>query len=83
MPHKASDGKDLSLAEQGLARIEWALHETPVLRGLIEQFRQERPLDSRPISPRGKRGPKSVGRCGTFVAQAVPVRRTASHSRGV
>ena len=45
MPNKASDVKDLSLADQGLARIEWALHEMPVLRGLIEQFRQERPLD--------------------------------------
>jgi adenosylhomocysteinase len=38
------DVKDLSLADQGRSRIEWALQEMPVLRHLMEQFSRERPL---------------------------------------
>jgi adenosylhomocysteinase len=38
------DVKDLSLADQGRSRIEWALHEMPVLRSLIERFSKEKPL---------------------------------------
>src|SRR5215831_4127604 len=45
MASKASDVKDLSLADQGRARIEWALQEMPVLRSLMERFHQERPLE--------------------------------------
>jgi adenosylhomocysteinase len=45
MASKASDVKDLSLADQGRGRIEWALQEMPVLRNLIERFHKERPLD--------------------------------------
>ncbi len=39
-----SDIKDPSLADQGRARIEWALQEMPVLQGLMERFTRERPL---------------------------------------
>ncbi len=38
------DVKDLSLAERGRGRIEWALQEMPVVRGLITRFEQQRPL---------------------------------------
>lgn len=41
---KEYDVKDLSLAAQGVARIEWAEHEMPVLRLIRERFAQERPL---------------------------------------
>lgn len=39
------DIKDISLADQGQARIEWALNEMPVIRSLCERFARERPLD--------------------------------------
>ena len=42
---KSYDVKDLSLAEQGQNRIEWAELEMPVLRLIRERFQQERPLD--------------------------------------
>ncbi len=45
-----SDIKDLSLAEAGLARIEWAYQEMPVLRELGERFGKQRPLDGIRIS---------------------------------
>ncbi len=38
------DIKDPTLAEQGCKRIEWALQEMPVLRGLAERFAKQRPL---------------------------------------
>jgi adenosylhomocysteinase len=38
------DIKDPSLAAAGLNRIEWALQEMPVLRGLMARFETERPL---------------------------------------
>ncbi|MHB0859624.1 MAG: adenosylhomocysteinase [Anaerolineae bacterium] len=38
------DVRDLSLATQGLARIEWAEQEMPVLRLIRERFAKERPL---------------------------------------
>jgi adenosylhomocysteinase len=38
------DVKDLSLADQGRSRIEWAMQEMPVLRHLMEQFGRDRPL---------------------------------------
>jgi len=44
------DVTDLTLAEQGVSRIEWALQEMPVVRGLMEQFEQERPLEDVRIS---------------------------------
>ena len=40
----ACDIKDISLADKGRGRIEWALKEMPVLRILLEQFARERPL---------------------------------------
>ena len=39
-----SDIKDLSLATQGESRIEWALKEMPVLRGLMQRVSNECPL---------------------------------------
>ena len=41
---KAYDIKDLRLAEQGMARINWAANEMPVLRLIRERFDVERPL---------------------------------------
>ncbi|GAB4565110.1 MAG: adenosylhomocysteinase [Anaerolineae bacterium] len=41
---KAYDVKDLSLAEQGRFRIEWAAREMPVLAQIQERFERERPL---------------------------------------
>ena len=38
------DVRDLSLAEQGRKRIDWAENEMPVLRLLRERFAKERPL---------------------------------------
>ena len=38
------DVKDLSLAEAGRKRIEWAEREMPVLRQIRERFERERPL---------------------------------------
>jgi len=40
-----SDVKDISLADQGKARIEWALNEMPVIRSLIKRFSQTKPLE--------------------------------------
>ncbi len=45
MPVIDSDIKDISLADNGLGRIEWALNEMPVLRNLMERFTRERPLE--------------------------------------
>lgn len=45
VPVKNYDVADLSLAPQGLKRIEWAEREMPVLRLIRERFAQERPLD--------------------------------------
>lgn len=40
----AFDVKDSSLADAGLNRVNWALAEMPVVKGLIESFSKERPL---------------------------------------
>lgn len=40
----ASDVKDLSLAKRGLAHLEWAEQEMPVLRLIRERFAVEQPL---------------------------------------
>ena len=42
VPH---DVKDLSLADEGLLRMEWAWKEMPVLQLIEEEFKQERPLE--------------------------------------
>jgi adenosylhomocysteinase len=39
-----ADIRDSTLAEQGRQRIEWALQEMPVLYGLMQRFREQRPL---------------------------------------
>ena len=39
------DVKDLSLAQEGRGRIEWADREMPVLRAIRERFARERPLE--------------------------------------
>lgn len=45
MTTKAYDVKDLSLADAGRSRIDWALEEMPVLQSLMKRFSQERPLE--------------------------------------
>jgi adenosylhomocysteinase len=40
-----SDIKDAALAGQGVARIEWALNEMPVLRTLMQRLATSRPLE--------------------------------------
>jgi len=45
-----SDIKDALLAEQGVARIEWALKEMPVIKGLMQKLSSQRPLDGIRIS---------------------------------
>jgi adenosylhomocysteinase len=42
--------KDLSLADKGRARIEWAFQEMPVLQGLLERFIRVRPLEGMRMS---------------------------------
>jgi adenosylhomocysteinase len=44
------DVRDLSLAEGGRLRIEWAEGEMPVLRGIRQRFAQERPLNGLRVS---------------------------------
>ncbi len=44
------DVKDLSLAEKGVNRIEWAEKSMPVLRSIRKRFREERPLKGVKIS---------------------------------
>jgi adenosylhomocysteinase len=46
----ASDVKDLSLAELGRRRTEWAERSMPVLRQLKERFAKEKPLAGRRLS---------------------------------
>jgi adenosylhomocysteinase len=45
-----TDIKDPALADQGEARINWALKEMPVLRGLMQRLKSERPLSGTRIS---------------------------------
>lgn len=45
-----SDIHDASLAEQGVSRIEWALDEMPVIKNLMQQLAQQRPLEGIRIS---------------------------------
>ena len=40
-----ADIKDISLAEAGKARIEWAARDMPVLASIQERFAQEKPLE--------------------------------------
>jgi adenosylhomocysteinase len=42
---KEFDVKDISLAEGGRRRIDWAEREMPVLRQIRERFKKERPLE--------------------------------------
>lgn len=44
------DIKNLSLADQGRERVEWALSEMPVLRAIHDRFAEERPLAGARIS---------------------------------
>lgn len=45
MPTINNDIKDISLADKGQARIDWALTEMPVIRSIMERFGRERPLE--------------------------------------
>ena len=44
------DIRDPALAGEGERRIEWALQEMPVVRGMLERLARERPLDGLRIS---------------------------------
>ena len=44
MSVKDFDIKDLSLADKGRWRIEWALKEMPVIRSILDRFAKERPF---------------------------------------
>ena len=44
------DVKDLSLADSGKARIEWADRDMPVLASIRERFAAEKPLDGLRVS---------------------------------
>ena len=44
------DVKDLSLASEGVRRIEWADRQMPVLQAIRERFERERPLDGYRVS---------------------------------
>lgn len=46
----ASDVKDLSLADSGRLRIEWAERDMPVLRLIRERFEREKPLEGQRIT---------------------------------
>ncbi len=50
MTLKEFDVKDLSLAEKGRWRIDWAYKEMPVMRSLMKQFSKERPLEGVKLS---------------------------------
>ena len=43
-PSKKGDVKDLSLAEAGRKRVDWAERDMPVLRAIRERFAREKPL---------------------------------------
>ena len=45
---KNHDVADLSLADAGQARIEWADRHMPVLASIRERFEREKPLDGHP-----------------------------------
>lgn len=45
-----NDIKDINLAKKGKLRIEWAAQEMPVLRGITERFKKEKPLKGFRIS---------------------------------
>src|SRR6266850_1740878 len=47
---KRHDVKDLSLAPEGVRRIEWADRQMPVLQAIRERFEQEKPLEGYRIS---------------------------------
>ena len=47
---KSYDIKDISLAEQGRKRIDWAENEMPVLRQIRDRFEKERPLQGVRVS---------------------------------
>jgi adenosylhomocysteinase len=44
------DVKDLSLADKGKQRIEWADHDMPVLQAIRERFEKEQPLAGKKMS---------------------------------
>jgi len=49
-PRAASDVKDLTLADEGRRRTEWAERSMPVLRQIRDRFVRERPLAGRRLS---------------------------------
>ncbi|MDH5256968.1 MAG: adenosylhomocysteinase [Gammaproteobacteria bacterium] len=50
MSQTPCDVKDLTLSGEGVKRIEWALQEMPVLRQIMSQFAEDKPLKGLRIS---------------------------------
>src|SRR5512139_1876761 len=50
MRARKQDISDLTLADAGRVRIDWALSEMPVMRGLQERFMRDKPLRDTRIS---------------------------------
>jgi len=47
---RTCDIADPALAAEGMARIDWAWCQMPVLRGLTERFAREQPLHGVPVA---------------------------------
>jgi adenosylhomocysteinase len=45
MTERTADIADIALADEGRRRIDWAFHEMPVVRQIIERFERDRPLE--------------------------------------
>ena len=50
MTNAEYDVKDMSLADEGRSRIDWALNQMPVLQELAKRFKRERPLEGVRVS---------------------------------
>ncbi len=59
---KKGDVKDISLAEAGKLKIEWAEREMPVLRLIRERFQKEKPLEGVPLRRASARD-RTLRRC--------------------
>jgi adenosylhomocysteinase len=79
MAKKEYDIKDMSLAEKGRWRIDWALKEMPVLRSLMKKFAAERPLQGLRLSACLHVTSETANLARTLVAGGAEVVLTASN----
>lgn len=73
------DIKDISLADEGKARIEWADRDMPVLAEIRERFQRERPLEGVRISACLHVTTETANLMRTLVAGGAEVRLCASN----